>query len=258
MPISRDRLKAFLKDPRTIKDFENLGDDILDIAEQLFALQVDEATTTARLENALILALAADNSAKAALVETMSGQLASMRERMVEIERSIPMDVYGQLSSLREIVNASIAGGSVAGFPSTKSISNTFSAGGDVATACGLARQFGGIEIATFALVAGIPLVVLNIVGAGEIPYLAAYSKNATSRKLTLMVVIDGVTVFNAQSGAIAGANNGISAAGFNSGAAQVLDPPIRFNSSLLVSITSTIADAIGNVALGYSLHQTA
>jgi hypothetical protein len=141
----------------------------------------------------------------------------------------------------------------------TTSIVNGYEAGG-LSGATGLAvgkeALSGALTANTFATIAA-----LNISGSGEVPMLACYSKDATSRTLRMRVTVDGVVVFNpAASAAITAANAGLYAAGEYKqvSPSNWFGPslPIRFSSSLLVEVASSLTET-DKVAVGYILHRT-
>lgn len=142
------------------------------------------------------------------------------------------------------------------GGAATRSIVNAFSSGG-VSSAGNLNAGTSGNasrEVLSGALTANTLKDLLSVSGSGQVPYLSAYSKDATSRTIRMVVIVDGTTVFDATSNAIAGTNNGILAAGYvGSSNAGTPSHPIRFNSSLLVRVASSLTET-DKVAIAYYL----
>ena len=136
------------------------------------------------------------------------------------------------------------------GGAATRSIVNFFSSGGTIAGGLGAGANVGTREVLSGALTANTLQTVVSISVGGQIPYLAAYSKNPTSRTIRLVVICDGVTVFDATSSTISGTATGIMAAGTTGGPTN----PIRFNSSCVIRVASSLTET-DNVGIAYSLN---
>ncbi len=139
------------------------------------------------------------------------------------------------------------------GGAATRSIVNSCSSGGvsltnlQANTATNNAR-----EVLSGALTAGVLKTLLTISQGGRVPFLSAYAKNATSRTVRVVVIADGVTVFDATSSAVTANNSGLWVAGQAITGANASEP-IRFNSSLVVQVASSLTET-DFVAIGYSL----
>jgi hypothetical protein len=136
------------------------------------------------------------------------------------------------------------------GGAATRNIINFCSSGGVIASTLTASGANGAREVLSGALTASTLKDVVSITGSGQIPYLAAYAKNATSRTVRLVVVVDGSTVFDATSSALSSNGSGLYAAGFNGAPGN----PIRFNASCLIRVASSLSET-DNVAVGYSLN---
>jgi hypothetical protein len=138
---------------------------------------------------------------------------------------------------------------------STTQVVNFYSSGGVVsganlvATSANMAR-----EVLSGALTAGALTTLLTVTGSGRVPLLMAFSKNSTSRTIRLVVEVDGVSVFDATTSVFAGTSSGLVAAG--QGNPPVPSEPIRFSSSLVVRVASSLTET-DNVAIAYVLHST-
>lgn len=145
------------------------------------------------------------------------------------------------------------------GNPATTSVSNLFVAGGTSVANINAQTTHGGIEVLSGALSAGVFAAVpgMSFTGRGSIPLLSCYAKDTTSRTLRMRVTVDGVAVFtSAASNAITVANTGIYAAGEFTGTGYFGQGyPIRFNSSCLVEVASSLGET-DKVAVGYVLHK--
>lgn len=140
------------------------------------------------------------------------------------------------------------------GGAATRSIVNAFSSGGvNAGTMQASSTTNAAREVLSGALTANTLKDVVSITGSGQIDFLTAYSKNSTSRTIRLVVILDGVTVFDATSNAIAALNGGLSAVGYNNGSGVIRSSPIRFNASCLIRVASSLTET-DNVAVGYSL----
>ena len=94
---------------------------------------------------------------------------------------------------------------------------------------------------------------VLSITGGGQIDFLTAYALNATSRTVRLVVILDGVTVFDATSSAVTATGSGLMAVGQAISGGTARSSPIRWNSSCLVRVASSLSET-DLVAIAYSL----
>ena len=147
-----------------------------------------------------------------------------------------------------------------AGGAATRAITNAYSGGGVVSGNSLAASTNSNMakETLSGALTANTLATILSVTGSGEVPFLTGYTKDTTSRTVRLKVVIDGQTpaAFDATSAAttISGAGmvvvGEIAATGFPVASAL----PLRFNSSLLVQIASSVSET-DKVAIGYILH---
>jgi hypothetical protein len=136
-----------------------------------------------------------------------------------------------------------------AGGGATRSVVNQWSSGGVSTGGVNANAANGAREVLSGAVTANTLKDLVSITTGGQIPWLSAYSKNATSRTIRLVVICDGVTVFDATSPAIAGISTGIIAAGNSSATSS----PIRFNSSCLIRVASSLSET-DNVAVAYTL----
>jgi hypothetical protein len=109
-------------------------------------------------------------------------------------------------------------------------------------------------EVLSGALTAATLKDIVSITGGGSISYLSAYAKNATSRTVRLVVVLDGVTVFDATSSAVTANGSGLMAVGTGAGSSTYIQAaPIRWNSSCVIRVASSLTET-DNVAVAYSL----
>lgn len=103
-------------------------------------------------------------------------------------------------------------------------------------------------------LVAGEPKVILEVKGKGVAPLLSATSNDSTARTIRLIVRVDGGKPFDATTASFAVANRGIVAAGAIVGSSFVPGEPIKYKSSLSVSVASSLSET-DKVSLNYILH---
>lgn len=138
----------------------------------------------------------------------------------------------------------------------TTSIVNYFSSGG-VSSAWNLqaAESTNSREVLSGALTAGTLATVLSVTGAGEVPWLGAYTKDGTSRTVRARVTVDGVVVFDATSAAITVSGQGLMVCGVEPTASRYTQSPVpvRFFNSLLVEVASSLTET-GKVAISYAL----
>lgn len=101
--------------------------------------------------------------------------------------------------------------------------------------------------LASGALIANTLTTVLSIAGRGLVNVLGAGGIDATSRTIRLKVTIDGLVVFDATTNAITASSYGLMAIGYcgNAGGSAALPTfqPVRFNTSLLVQIASSVSE---------------
>ena len=146
--------------------------------------------------------------------------------------------------------------------PSTTQINNYNYAGGASlgTTAGGVANltNGGGASQTITTVTAGTLVNVLNLTGAGEFAYLAAGSANSTSRTTRMQVIVDGVTVFDATSGATTTLGSGVIAAGWAATGGAYGGDPIRFNSSIVVNVCSNVSSDTGGIYVIYTYNKTA
>lgn len=138
----------------------------------------------------------------------------------------------------------------------TRSIVNAFSSGGvSAVTAPGPISY--AREVLSGALTANTLKTVLSVTQGGQCPFLTAYTKNATSRTVRLVVKVDGVTVFDATSNTLTATSRGLLAAGSlgwdGSNNTMRQGHAIRWNGSLEVQVASTLTET-DNVAIAYEL----
>lgn len=140
----------------------------------------------------------------------------------------------------------------------TKTVVNYFSSGG-----VSLAGVGGGVAAANAKEVLSVAMGVANtltqvvsVTGSGQCPFLAAYSKDTTSRQIRLQVTVDGTVVFDAPTDSIVTVGRGTMAAGRYSAAELQAIPatPIRYNTSLVIKIASSIVEGANTIGTAYSL----
>ena len=91
------------------------------------------------------------------------------------------------------------------------------------------------------ALTAATLKEVLNVSGSGVVNYVAAFVADATSRTLSVKVIVDGITVADIRSGAITTSLYGLIAVGAG-GSSTTIDH-LTFNTSLVVQIASSLSE---------------
>ena len=135
----------------------------------------------------------------------------------------------------------------------TRAVVNAYSSGGTLSSGDLRATvSNGGKAVLSGALTANVLATALSVTGGGEVPMLAVYAVDTTSRTMRLQVTVDGTVVFNATSSACTISTVGIAAAGNYVSNIQP-SQPIRFNSSLLVEIASSLSET-DKIGLCYSL----
>lgn len=135
----------------------------------------------------------------------------------------------------------------------TASIVNYFSAGGVSANDVNASQSTNAREVLSGALTAATLKTVLSVTGAGSLSYLSAYAKDTTARTVRLVVVADGVTVFDATTNSIAVALRGLIAAGCIPSTATPGGAAVYFNQSCSVQIASSLSET-DKVAIAYNL----
>ena len=126
-----------------------------------------------------------------------------------------------------------------------KSIINAASSGG-LGFAQSIAPTFDAKKTLSGALTANTYKEIVSVSGPGVISMAAVFTVDATSRAMGIKVVIDGITIFDAASAAEAYANCLMVAIGYitrNDAAGFLASEKIPFNSSLSVSIKSSLAE---------------
>lgn len=141
------------------------------------------------------------------------------------------------------------------GVSPTKTIINAFSSGG-VSTANLAASTSTNMskEYLSGALTSGVLSgAIVTITGPGHSPYLVAYAKDGTARTIRLQVIADGTTVFDATSNSVSVAGSGLVAVGHGSGAAVGPSCAIRWQSSLVVKVASSVTET-DKIGVGISV----
>lgn len=115
------------------------------------------------------------------------------------------------------------------------SVVNYFSGGGVLSSGVVAGKAY-----LSGALTANTYKEVVSVTGAGEIAFAAAGANDATPRQVGLKLVIDGVTVFDAVSSVVSGANQGMFL-GMKEGAYAM--PTVLFNESFSVEVKSTLTE---------------
>lgn len=126
------------------------------------------------------------------------------------------------------------------------SIVNRQSGGGDSLNV----QNYGAKITLSGALTANTYKEILSVTGRGVFYSLYAISMDTTSRTIGLKIVIDEVTVFDAVSGTLTSASNGIAAGGYSNN----IVIPIYFNKSLVASVKSSLSET-DKVGLGHIYH---
>lgn len=139
------------------------------------------------------------------------------------------------------------------GTRSTGSIVNYFSAGGVSANDVNASQSTNAREVLSGALTAATLTTVLSITGAGSLAYLSAYTKDTTTRTVRLVVIADGVTVFDATTNSIAVALRGLIAAGCIPSTATPGGAAVYFSQSCSVRVASSLSET-DKVAIAYQL----
>lgn len=140
-------------------------------------------------------------------------------------------------------------------FVSTKAIVNAISTTGWTADTT-LSFSENAKVVASGALTSGVLSTVLSITGPGQCPLLAMTTADTTSRTMRMQVICDGITVFDSTSAAIAlSAKGGMVAGSCYSTGRAAEGTPIRWNSSFLVKVASSLTETDKiNIAYRYEL----
>ena len=130
-------------------------------------------------------------------------------------------------------------------------IVNAFSSGSPAGVA--ITRQ-NAAEILSGAVTSGVLKTVLSHTGAGCLKNLYVYTKDSTSRTVRIKVTLDGTSVFDSTSSAIALSGAGLCVVG---PVQDTAGDRVFYNASLTVEIASSISEtdkiAIGVVRETYS-----
>lgn len=84
---------------------------------------------------------------------------------------------------------------------------------------------------------------ILDITGRGVLNYLSLMMVDATARTLAMRVTIDGVVVYNAQTGSKTVAFTGIFAVGSADSSERISMDQVPFNKTLLVEVKSSLTE---------------
>ena len=139
----------------------------------------------------------------------------------------------------------------------TTSIVNAFSSGGASASSVQAQTLNNAAAVLSGVLTANTLKTVLTVTGGGEVPFLSVYANDTTSRTVRIKVTVDGVSVFDATSNAITVANTGMMVIGIGTSTSYITQAPapLRFNSSLLVEIASSLSET-DKVSIAYTLNK--
>lgn len=146
------------------------------------------------------------------------------------------------------------------GLRSTTSILNYCSSGGVNVTDLPASSNNNAKEVLSGALTAATLATALSVTGAGEIGYLAVYSKDGTARAVRIKVTVDGnaTAVFDATSSSFSSTGRGLLVVGnLPSSPPVALGAviPLRWNASLLVEIASSLTET-DKIAIAYSMNK--
>lgn len=134
----------------------------------------------------------------------------------------------------------------------TKQIVNQFSSGGVSVAGASTSASYPR-TVNSGALTAATLATVLTISTAGEISYLTAYSADSTARTIRVVVICDGTTVFDATSDSFAATGRGMVIAGSTNGTGLIDGNTIRFNSSCVVRVASSLTET-DKITLAYKV----
>ena len=142
----------------------------------------------------------------------------------------------------------------------TKAIVNAFSAGGVISTIViqgGQSKNAADV-VTSVGTTAAALVELLSVTGGGDVPYLSAYVTDTTPRTIRAKVTVDGIVVFDATSSASSLANTGLLVIGVSTstGLFTQAPAPLRFNSSLLVEVASSLTEAAGKIGVAYALNK--
>lgn len=144
----------------------------------------------------------------------------------------------------------------------TTSIVNFYSPGG---VSSGSVLAAGAVSnsrnLLSGALTANTLKTMLTVNGGGEVPLLFVTTLDTTSRTIRVRVTVDGVVAYDATSNAITLGNQGVVIMGqaVTTSYVAAVPPGIRFNSSLVVEVASSVNEAgTGNaqLLLAYQLNK--
>ncbi len=144
--------------------------------------------------------------------------------------------------------------------PATTSIVNEYSSGG--VSTNNLALSVQGKLASSGSGTGGTLATLLNVSGAGYVPYLICFSNSATpTHTIRCQVIVDGTTIFDATSDSIATTQyRGMSIVDCIPQSSTYSDPTgvaIRFNTSFVVKACSS-QSGTDYVAIRYEYHTTA
>lgn len=135
----------------------------------------------------------------------------------------------------------------------TKQIVNQFSSGGVSVASINSGGNFAR-TLNSGALTAGTLSTLVTVTGSGMLPYLVAYTNNATARTIRVVLIIDGVTVFDATSDSISATGRGMAVVGCNTATGFTADgEPARFNSSCVIRVASSLTET-DNIGIAYKV----
>lgn len=104
----------------------------------------------------------------------------------------------------------------------------------------------GSLTANTLASLPGFPQT-----GRGRLNLLTAFTKDATSRTIRVQIVVDGTTIYDATSGAIANTGGGVVPVGVVISSTGALEmQPIDYQSSLDIKVASSLTES-NKVACG-------
>lgn len=132
-----------------------------------------------------------------------------------------------------------------------KSIITGYSGGGVSYVGNAAVTPFLGAIVLSGALTANTYKDILTLSGRGSLHIAYAYANDTTSRTIGMKIVVDGVTIFDAISGTLTAQYGGIIGAGCRGDNYIITPVNIPFNSSLVISVKSSIGET-DKVTAGY------
>lgn len=123
------------------------------------------------------------------------------------------------------------------------SIVNYFSAGGTSAANLTASALSNTKETTSGALTANTLFARHSLTGRGRLNLLTVYAKDSTSRTIRAVVIVDGVTVFDATTNAITVSGTGTCPVGTVTADGSLVFQPIDFQSSLVIQIASSLTE---------------